>query len=88
MSCCITDNSEYLAARITRTEELIEAYEDAILALSTGAQMYHLDTGQTRQMVTKAQLAQMRTVLEGLENRRATLRARMCGAGRTVIPGF
>ena len=88
MSCSIIDDSEYLQARITRTEELIEKYEDAIDALASGAQMYHLDTGQTRQMVTKAQLAQMRTLLEHLENRRATLLARKCGRGRTVIPGF
>lgn len=87
-NCCITDDREYLEGRITRTEELIVKYEDAIDALASGAQMYHLDTGQTRQMVTKAQLAQLRTMLDQLENRRATLRARLCGTARVGIPSF
>lgn len=86
--CSITDNSEYLDARIARTEALIAKIEDAIDALSTGAQMYQLDTGQTRQLVTKANLASLGIELDRLENRRATLLARKCGAGRTVLPGF
>lgn len=80
--------AEYLQSRITRTEELIEATEDAIAALTGGAQSYHLDTGQTRTTVTKAQLSQLKTTLTSLENRRATLRARRCGAGTRVRPGF
>lgn len=81
-------DNEWLDARIARTKELIVKYEDAIDALSSGAQMYSLDTGQTRQMVTKAQLAQLRTQLESLENRLSTLVARKCGASTRVIPGF
>ena len=47
-------------SRHPKTEELIEKYEDAILAISTGAvQTYHLDTGQTRQSVTKMHLSQL-----------------------------
>lgn len=88
MSCCNTNDSEYLQARITRTEELIAKYEDAIDAIATGAQFYQLDTGQTRQMVSKAQLGQLREALSSLENRRETLRARLCGSSTRVIPGF
>jgi hypothetical protein len=78
MSC---DDREWLEARLAKTEELIVAYEDAILALSTGTvQSYSLDTGQTRQTVTKQQLSQIKNTLDSLENRRAVLRAQLgCG---------
>lgn len=81
-------DSEWLDARITRTKELILDAENGIAALSTGAQMYSLDTGQTRQMVSKAQLGQLQTWLESLENRLATLEARKCGASVYARPGF
>jgi hypothetical protein len=86
MAC--SDDSEWIKARIAKTKELIEAYEDAILQLSTGAQSYHLDTGQTRQVVTKAQLSQLRNALNGLENRLATLHARLCGGHVHGVPAF
>lgn len=80
MTC--TDTT-WLEARITKTKELIEAYENAILALSTGSvQSYQLDTGQTRQSVTKQQLSQLKNTLDSLENRYATLQARLgCARG-------
>jgi len=81
-------DSVWLNARITRTETLIVAYEDAIEALSTGAQTYMLDTGQTRQSVTKANLATLRGQLSALENRREVLRARLNGAGFNARPGW
>lgn len=85
-----TDNidGDYLQARIDKTKTMISAYEDAILALATGAQMYQLDTGQTRQLVQRSQLSQLRTALEALENRLSTLEARRRGAGLHVKPGF
>lgn len=84
------DDTEWIKRRLARTEELIEKIEDAIEALAGGAQHYHLDTGQTRQSVTKAQLASLRSQLASLEQRRADLRARLCRrAGRAYIrPGF
>jgi hypothetical protein len=81
------DDSTFLEARITRTEELIVIYEDAIAALGAGAQSYQLSTGQTTQLVTKANLATMRTTLSSLENRRATLRATLLG-GTHVTPAW
>ena len=72
------DDSEWLEARLEKTKTLIVAYEDAILALSTGAvQSYSLDTGQTRQVVTKQQISQLQNTLESLENRYAVLRAQL-----------
>jgi hypothetical protein len=82
------DDTEWLTERVERTKTLIVAYEDAILALSTGSQSYTLDTGQTRQTVTKAMLADLRSTLNSLENRMSTLQARLGGARTHVIPGF
>jgi hypothetical protein len=82
-------NDAWLAARIERTRTLIEAHEDAIEALSSGAQTYHLDTGQTRQTVTKAQLSQLMNALTRLENRLSVLEIRRHGgATYQAKPGF
>ena len=79
---------EWLEARVTATKALILVYEDAMLALAGGAQSYSLDTGQTRQVVTKADLGSLRLQLNELENRLAVLDARLCGAGTNIVPGF
>lgn len=78
----------WLEARVTATKAAIIATEEAILQLSSGAQSYTLDTGQTRQVVTKADIASLRLQLNELENRLSMLEVRLCGVGRTVIPGF
>ena len=70
----------WLAARITRTKEMIVIIEDQIDKVAAGAQTYTLDTGQTRQSVTAATLGSLRFQLDQLENRLATLDARRCGA--------
>ena len=83
----VIDDS-WLEARIARTKELIVAYEDAIGALASGAVSYQLDTGQTRQIVTRAQLGELRLMLDNLENRLATQCARLNGASFYGRPGF
>lgn len=70
--------------RIEKTKELIIAWEDAELAISAGGvQSYTIDTGQTRQTVTKADLGAIRDTIDNLLNRLATLEARLgiCGGG-------
>lgn len=81
-------DSTWLDERIDATKTLIVAYEAAILSLAGGAQSYTLDTGQTRQTVTRAELGSLRIQLGELENRLATLDARRCGATTHIIPGF
>lgn len=74
--CCSGD--DWIKARIVKTRELIEKYEDALDQLSAGAvQSYQLDTGQTRQMVTKADLGNIQRTLSRLESRLGTLEARL-----------
>ena len=65
-------------------------YEGAIAALTTGGvQSYQLDTGQTRQLVTRADLAKLEAGLQSALNAVATIDARLgCGGATHVVPGF
>lgn len=76
-------DSAFLIERIMQTKLIIIAYEEAILAL-TGAgaiESYILDTGQTRQNVTRSNLKELNTTLDGLYNRLCTMQARQTGGG-------
>jgi hypothetical protein len=86
--CC--DETAWLDARITKTKALIEAYEDAVLAFAdSNVQSYQLDTGQTRQLVTRAQLGSVQLTLSRLEARLATLLARRGGCAQfNMRPGW
>jgi hypothetical protein len=84
--CC--DDPEWILARIEKTKALIVKYEEAVDALSTGAQSYQLDTGQSRQLVQKAQLGDLQRTLSRLESRLGTYEARL-GCGRAYgRPGW
>jgi len=74
--------------RLAAAKAMVAAYDAAILALVSGAQSYQLDTGQTRQLVSKANLASLRSARDGLLNEVATLEARTCGRGTHVVPNF
>lgn len=86
---CASDERAWLEERIAKTKALIVAYEDALLALAGGAQQYSLDTGQTRQTVTKANVASLQQIMKELEERLVVLQARLCGSNAVhVIPRF
>lgn len=75
--------------RIAKKKALIVALEDAISIVAATGQSYSVDTGQTRQTVTRANLTSMRDLLAAFENDLAILNARLCGSGRVVVrPGF
>ena len=75
-------NAAFLQARIDATKVQIIAYEEAALALGgSGIQSYTLDTGQSRQTVTKVDLEWMQKAIDSLYNRCATLEARLNGSG-------
>lgn len=80
----------FLQARIDKTKELIVAYEDAVLSLTNGQiSQYTLDTGQSRQVVTKLNIATLNNAIDALYNRLVTLEARQTGNGSlTVGPGW
>jgi len=74
---------EFLKARIVATKAAIVAYEDALTALGSqgGVQSYTLDTGQTRQTVTRADIPGMNRMIDSLYNRCVTLETRLTGSG-------
>ena len=73
---------EFIQARIDATKAQIIVYEDAALALGTGGVMsYTLDTGQSRQTVTRLDLSSIQRTIDSLYNRCATLEARLNGSG-------
>ncbi len=78
-------NREFLMARLTSTQALIVAYEDAVAALlSGGVQSYALNTSQSTQTVSKFDLPGLNSAIDGLYNRCATIEARL-GIGNTVL---
>jgi hypothetical protein len=82
-------DSSFIQARIDATKQQIIAYEDAALALAAGVQSYTLDTGQTRQTVTKLDLNAIQKTIDMLYNRCATLEARLNGSGTlTAVPSW
>lgn len=80
----------WLDDRIKATEKAIEEAEQAEADIMAGtAQSYTLDTGQTRQSVTKLNIGSLRQYIDTLYNRRATLLARRDGSGsRTARPDW
>lgn len=85
--CC--DDREWLEQRIAAKKALVIAYEAALTALASGAQTYSLDTGQTRQTVSKVNLTEVRNAIAQLESDIATLQMRLNGCGRFYVrPGW
>jgi len=85
--CC--DERTWLEERIAKKKLAIVAFEDALTALAGGAQSYSLDTGQTRQVVSKANLTEMRKAMAQLESDLSTLQMRLNGCGRfQARPGW
>jgi uncharacterized coiled-coil DUF342 family protein len=71
----------FLQEQIDATKAAITAYHAAILALSSGAQSYSLDTGQTKQSVTKANLTELRKTLDWLNKELRQLDDELNGGG-------
>lgn len=78
------------AERIAALKETRDEWEDAEASLIVGTiQSYTIDTGQSRQTVTKVNITEFRKAIDSLSNRIATLEARCYGNGVTrVVPGW
>lgn len=82
-------DQNWLDARIAATKTAIEGYEAALSALSTGTvDTFTLDTGQTRQVVTKKNMSGMQAALNAAYELLAVLEARRNGTGVQVRPGW
>jgi len=76
----------WLQARIAATKAQIEAYEDAILALSLGTvKSYTISTGQTTQVVTKKDVVRLQVDIDSLYSRLDYLDGRLNGGGTTYV---
>ena len=79
----------FIQDRITATKAAIVAYEDALTAFATtNTQSYTLNTGQTQQSVTRADIGKINKIIDSLYNRCATLEARLNGGTSMVIPSW
>lgn len=77
--------ADFLQQRITSIQAQIVAYENAIIALATGGiQSYTIDTGQSRQTVTKIELDKLTKVINSLMNQLAVYEARLTGNGTAI----
>lgn len=74
-------DADFIRDRIIATKAMIVVYEDAAAALASGVQSYTLDTGQSRQTVTKLDMRGLQLTIDQLYNRCATLEARLNGSG-------
>lgn len=82
-------DSAFIQGRIEATKLQIIALEDALLDLASGTILsYTLDTGQTRQTVTKNDISSVNRVINSLYNRCATLDVRLHGAGGIGRPSW
>lgn len=88
MSNCCDSTDTFWSDQLAAAKKSAVAIQAAIDALTIGGvQMYQLDTGQTRQMVTKMNLSGLNAALNSTLNRVATLQARLGGCGIThVVP--
>lgn len=81
----------FLKERIEQTKMLITAYEDAALAVGVngGVQSYSLDTSQSKQTVTRADIPSLHRIIDSLYNRLAILEMRLYGGSVTIArPSF
>lgn len=71
--------------RIVSIKARIVAFEDAVTTLAvSGISSYTIDTGQSRQTVTRLDLPNLQSALNGLYNQLVVLEARCSGNG-TII---
>lgn len=75
---------------LNKTKASLQAALDAEAALMAGTiQSYTLDTGQTKQTVTKFNVTELRNYIDSLLNRCVTLEARLNGTGSQIArPDF
>lgn len=80
----------FIQERIVVTKALIVVYEEAVTALGVqgGVLSYTLDTGQSRQTVTRTDIPNLNRMLDSLYNRLATLQARLTGGAVTARPAW
>ncbi len=81
----MADNTT-LKAQLAKLNILIDAYIDAITAITTGEQQsYSLDTGQSKQTVTKLNVSSFIKTYTALLNACTMLEVRLNGGGSVTV---
>ena len=79
-------DATFLQDRIDKIKAIILLYEDAITAVITnGMESYTLDTGQSRQTVTKLDIDKLEEALDKLLNRLDVLQQQLDGNGTSIV---
>lgn len=86
--CVDGDEKYFILQRIEAQEALILRIETALVTVSAGATSYTIDTGQTRQTVTKATPGELRNALNEALNLRSVLKAQLEGKSVNLRPGW
>lgn len=82
------DDTAFLTAQLTEVETQIGEVRTAMRAVM-GGQTYSMDTGQTRISVTRANITELRKLLNSLMNERVMLRQQLgCSGNLIVTPGY
>lgn len=87
-----SDDTVWITEQIQLSEQAITAINAAIIAIAGGAQSYLLNTGQTEQRVSKADIESLGKMLKLYEERRTKYRQQL-GLTNTIgkqihlIPG-
>lgn len=79
-------DSGFLQDRMDALKALIIAYESALLAIGSagGTESYTIDTGQTKQIVTRSNIPEMQRMLDRMYNQYSTLNARLNGGSVSI----
>lgn len=90
MSDCCNPADTFWSDQLTAAKAMVTAYNAAILAFATSnIQSYQLDTGQTRQLVSRAALSTLKNTRDSLLSEVAGLEARLGCRGTThMMPGY
>jgi hypothetical protein len=90
MTDCCNPTDTFWSDQLAEMKAEVVIYNAAIRAFaSSNIQSYQLDTGQSRQLVTRANLATLRDTRDSLLNDIDVLESRLCGTGTLrMVPGF
>lgn len=82
-------DTDFLEERIAAVKARILLWEEAITQISGGAvQSFTIDTGQTRKVVTMANISESRRAMEAEYSLLYSLEARCYGGSVTARPGY
>lgn len=80
----------FLKERLTAKKAQLAIYDAAVTALNSNVEHYDLDTGQSRQRVTRTDMQRLQATIRSLEGEICALEDRVSGSGGVVYgrPSF